>query len=46
MYFRLYNTKVTNLSLGRGIFESYTLDPLTQAVESAYKAGITVVVAA
>jgi serine protease AprX len=41
-----YNIKVINLSLGRGIFESYTQDPLCQAVESAWKAGIVVVVAA
>src|SRR5713226_8693266 len=42
----LYNIRVINLSLGRGIFESYTLDPLCQAVEQAWKAGIVVVVAA
>ncbi len=30
-----YNIKVINLSLGRGVYESYTLDPLCQAVESA-----------
>jgi serine protease AprX len=41
-----YNIQVINLSLGRGIFVSYTQDPLCQAVESAWKAGITVVVAA
>jgi serine protease AprX len=41
-----YNIRVINLSLGRGIFESYTLDPLCQAVEQAWKAGIVVVVAA
>lgn len=41
-----YNIRVINLSLGRGIFESYTLDPLDQAVEQAWKAGIVVVVAA
>ncbi|MGA7400058.1 MAG: S8 family peptidase [Candidatus Sulfotelmatobacter sp.] len=41
-----YNIKVINLSLGRGIFVSYTQDPLCQAVESAWKAGIVVVVAA
>jgi serine protease AprX len=41
-----YNIRVINLSLGRGIFESYTQDPLCQAVESAWKAGIVVVVAA
>jgi len=42
----LYNIRVINLSLGRPVFESYTLDPLCQAVEQAWKAGIVVVVAA
>jgi serine protease AprX len=42
----LYNIRVINLSLGRPIFESYALDPLCQAVEKAWKAGIVVVVAA
>src|SRR5215813_2895056 len=41
-----YNIRVMNLSLGRPVFESYTLDPLCQAVEQAWKAGIVVVVAA
>ena len=41
-----YNIRVINLSLGRAIFESYTLDPLCRAVEAAWKAGIVVVVAA
>ena len=41
-----YNIRIMNLSLGRPVFESYTLDPLCQAVESAWKAGIVVVVAA
>lgn len=41
-----YNIKVINLSLGRPIWESYQLDPLCQAVEQAWKAGIVVVVAA
>jgi serine protease AprX len=41
-----YNIRIINLSLGRGIAESYTLDPLCQAVESAWKSGIVVVVAA
>ena len=41
-----YNIRVINLSLGRPVYESYTLDPLCQAVESAWKAGIIVVVAA
>jgi serine protease AprX len=41
-----YNIRVINLSLGRPVYESYTLDPLCQAVEAAWKAGIVVVVAA
>jgi serine protease AprX len=41
-----YNIRVLNLSLGRPVFESYVLDPLCQAVEAAWKAGIVVVVAA
>jgi serine protease AprX len=41
-----YNIQVINLSLGRGIAVSYTQDPLCQAVESAWKAGIVVAVAA
>jgi len=41
-----FNIRVINLSLGRPIWESYTLDPLCQAVEQAWKAGIVVVVAA
>ena len=40
-----YNIRVINLSLGRAVVESYTLDPLCQAVEAAWKAGIVVVVA-
>ena len=40
------NIRVINLSLGRPVFESYKLDPLCLAVEAAWKAGITVVVAA
>jgi len=43
---RTYNIRVINLSLGRPVYESYTLDPLDQAVEQAWKAGIVVVVAA
>ena len=39
-----YNIRVVNLSLARQIFESYTQDPLCQAVESAWQAGIVVVV--
>jgi serine protease AprX len=41
-----YNIKIINLSLGRPVYESYTLDPLCQAVEQAWQAGITVVTAA
>src|SRR5260370_4797350 len=41
-----YNIRVINLSLGRPVFESYTLDPLCQALEAAWKAGIVVVTAA
>jgi serine protease AprX len=41
-----YNIQVINLSLGRPVWESYTLDPLCQAVEKAWNAGIVVVVAA
>jgi serine protease AprX len=41
-----YNIRVLNLSLGRGVFESYTLDPICQAVEAAWQSGIVVVVAA
>jgi len=41
-----YNIRVLNVSLGRGIWESYSLDPLAQAVSQAWNAGIVVVVAA
>jgi subtilisin family serine protease len=41
-----YNIRVMNLSLGRPVFEPVALDPLCQAVEAAWKAGIVVVVAA
>ncbi len=41
-----YNIRVINLSVGRPVYESYTLDPLCQAVEQAWQAGIVVVVAA
>src|SRR5882762_4690756 len=41
-----YNIRVINLSLGRNVFESYTQDPLCQAVEAAWRAGLVVVVAA
>ncbi|HZQ51912.1 MAG TPA: S8 family peptidase [Bryobacteraceae bacterium] len=42
----VYNIRVINLSLGRPVYESYRQDPLCQAVEAAWKAGIVVVVAA
>ena len=38
--------RVINLSLGHPVTESFTTDPLCQAVEAAYKAGIVVVCAA
>src|SRR6266568_2523949 len=38
--------RIMNLSLGRQVFESYTQDPLCQAVEAAWKKGIVVVAAA
>ena len=41
-----YNIRIINLSLGRRVSESYLLDPICQAVEQAWKAGIVVVVAA
>src|SRR6201981_3760085 len=41
-----YNIRVLNVSVGRPRFESYKNDPLCQAVEAAWKAGIVVVVAA
>jgi serine protease AprX len=41
-----YNIRIINLSLGHPVYESYTLDPLCQEVEAAWKAGIVVVVAA
>ena len=41
-----YNIRVINLSLGRPVYESYSVDPLCQAVEKAWNAGIVVVVAA
>ena len=41
-----YNIRVINLSLGHPVGESYTTDPLCQAAETAWKAGIVVVCAA
>jgi serine protease AprX len=40
------NIRVLNLSLGHEVGESYKTDPLCQAVEAAWKAGIVVVCAA
>ncbi len=41
-----FNIRVINLSLGRPVYESFAQDPLCQAAEQAWKAGIVVVVAA
>ncbi len=41
-----YNIRVMNISAGRQVRETYTKDPLCQAVERAWRAGIVVVVAA
>ena len=41
-----YGIRVLNLSLGHPVGESSTTDPLCQAVEAAWKAGIVVVCAA
>ena len=41
-----YNIRVINLSMGHPVYESFKIDPLCQSVEAAWKAGITVVVAA
>ncbi len=41
-----YNIRVINLSLGRPIQESCTIDPLCRAVQAAWQSGIVVVVAA
>jgi hypothetical protein len=43
---RTYNIRVINLSLGRQVFEPAAQDPLCQAVEAAWNAGIVVVAAA
>jgi serine protease AprX len=42
----IYNIRVINLSLGQPVYESYSQDPLCQAVEQAWAAGIVVVTAA
>jgi len=41
-----YNVRVINLSLGRPIYESCSLDPLCQAAEAAWSEGVVVVAAA
>ena len=41
-----YNIRVINISVASGVFESYWLDPLTQAARRATEAGIVVVAAA
>jgi serine protease AprX len=41
-----YNIRVINLSLGHPVADTYVNDPLCQAVEQAWKAGIVVVCAA
>lgn len=41
-----YNIRVLNISLGHPVYESYTTDPLCQAVEAAWNAGIVVVCSA
>jgi serine protease AprX len=41
-----YDIRVLNLSLGTNSLQSWLIDPLNYAVEKAWKAGITVVVAA
>ena len=34
-----YNIRIINLSVGRPVWESYTQDPLCQAVEQAWQVG-------
>ncbi len=41
-----YNIRIINLSLGRPPYESCSVDPLCEAVEQAWQAGIVVVTAA
>ena len=41
-----YNIRIINLSLGRPVWDYSTNDPLCQAVEAAWQAGIVTVVAA
>ncbi len=42
----MYNIRIINLSFSHPIFESYATDPLTQACEKAWSAGLVVVAAA
>ncbi len=42
----VFNIRVANLSVGAGVYESYTTDPLTLAAKRATDAGIVVVTAA
>ena len=41
-----FNTRVINLSVAAGVYESYTTDPLTLAAKRAVEAGLVVVTAA
>ncbi|HET9705007.1 MAG TPA: S8 family serine peptidase [Vicinamibacterales bacterium] len=41
-----YNLRIINMSLGAGVFESYSTDPLTLAAKRAVDAGIVVVASA
>src|SRR4029453_18134755 len=41
-----YNIRVVNLSLGRPVTESYLDDPMAQAIERVYRAGVVVVASA
>jgi serine protease AprX len=41
-----YGIRVANLSLGKGVEEEQALDPLVQAVEAVWNAGVVVVVSA
>jgi serine protease AprX len=41
-----YNIRVINLSVGRPVYESFSVDPLCQAMERAWASGMVVVVAA
>ncbi|MGA2599815.1 MAG: S8 family peptidase [Bryobacteraceae bacterium] len=42
----VFNVRIINLSLGRPIVETCSLDPLCEAVEAAWNSGVVVVVAA